>query len=88
MTYRRDSDVYVAEPYGAIQVHRWKLPNQMPADLPPGQMPPDPAILLNSDESKLQLVNRTKMIAWYVSHCPTDSRREEYVSMLSRFVKV
>ena len=86
MTHRRDSDIYVAEPYGAIGVQYWKLPSQMPADLPPGQMPPDPAILLNSAGSKR--VNQTKMVAWFSSHCPTHSQREDYVAKLSEFVQV
>lgn len=86
MTHRRDSDVYFAEPYGAIEVQYWKLPSHMPGDLASSQMPPDPAVLLSSAASRL--VNRTKMVAWFNSHCQTHSKREDYVAKLSQFVQV
>ncbi|KAH9507392.1 hypothetical protein Btru_057986 [Bulinus truncatus] len=35
-----------------------------------------------------QFANKTKMVAWFVSHCDTDSQREKYVKQLSKFISV
>nr|CAH0111096.1 unnamed protein product [Daphnia galeata] len=86
MTHRRDSDVYVAEPYGAIAPKYWTLPNQLPDELPPDTLPANPAVLLNRNYP--HLANRTKMVAWFASHCPTHSQREDYVKELSNFIDV
>ncbi|CAL1548131.1 unnamed protein product [Lymnaea stagnalis] len=32
--------------------------------------------------------NKTKMVAWFVSHCVTDSRREKYAAELSKHIPV
>ncbi|EFX66743.1 hypothetical protein DAPPUDRAFT_302457 [Daphnia pulex] len=86
MTHRRDSDVYVAEPYGAIAPKYWTLPAQLPDELPPDTLPANPAVLLNRKYP--HLANRTKMVAWFASHCPTHSQREDYVKELANFVQV
>ena len=31
---------------------------------------------------------KTKMVAWFVSHCYTQSRREKYVSLLRQYIPV
>ncbi len=86
MTHRRDSDVYVAEQYGAITPKLSTFPAQLPDELPPGTLPANPAELLNRNYP--QLANKTKMVAWFASHCPTHSQREDYVKELSKFVQV
>ncbi len=86
MTHRRDSDIYVAKEYGAIAPNYQTLPAQLPDELPSGTLPLDPSILLNRQYP--QLANKTKMVAWFASHCPTHSQREDYVKELSKFVQV
>ena len=86
MTHRRDSDIYVAEPYGAITPKYWTLPLQLPDELPPGILPADPAVLLKRNYPGL--TTRTKMVAWFSSHCPTHSQREDYVKELAKYVQV
>jgi alpha-1,3-fucosyltransferase len=34
------------------------------------------------------LANRTKMVSWFASHCPTHSQQEDYVKELANFVQV
>ena len=86
MTHRRDSDIYVAEPYGAIVPKSLTLPPQLPDELPPGILPADPAVLLKRNYPSL--TTRTKMVAWFNSHCPTHSQREDYVKELAKYVQV
>ncbi len=86
MTHRRDSDIYVAEPYGAIAPKNRMLPIQLPDDLSPDTLPTDPAVLLNKKFPNL--ANRTKMVAWFNSNCLTHSQREDYVKELAKFVQV
>jgi alpha-1,3-fucosyltransferase len=87
MTHRRDSDVYVAEQYGAINPKHWTFPTQLPDELSlPDSLPANPADLLNRNYP--QMANKTQMVAWFASHCPTHSQREDYVKELSKFVQV
>ncbi len=86
MTHRRDSDVYVAEQYGAIIPKHSKLPIQLPAELLPNSIPLDPAVLLKRAHKKIAQKNNT--VAWFVSHCSTHSRREDYVKELAKFIQV
>ena len=86
MTHRRNSDVYVAKEYGAIVPKYPTHPDQLPDELPPGTLPLDPAVLLNRKYP--QLANKTKMVAWFASHCPTHSQREDYVKELAKHVQV
>ncbi|XP_055897001.1 alpha-(1,3)-fucosyltransferase C-like isoform X2 [Biomphalaria glabrata] len=37
---------------------------------------------------KQKFANKTKLVAWFVSHCPTDSLREKYVEQLSKHIPV
>ena len=34
------------------------------------------------------LLNKTKLMTWIVSHCKTQSKREDYVAELSKYIKV
>ena len=88
MSHRRDSDIYLAEPYGSLTPIQPVLPAQIPDELPSGTKPADPSQLLNQPRLSPQLRNRTKLIAWFNSHCPTHSRREDYVTELAKFVQV
>ncbi|CAL1548134.1 unnamed protein product [Lymnaea stagnalis] len=37
---------------------------------------------------KEKFANKTKMVAWFVSHCNIQSRREEYAAELSKYIQV
>ncbi|RUS81878.1 hypothetical protein EGW08_010348 [Elysia chlorotica] len=72
MTYRWDSDIF----FGYIRTNRRATP------------------ATNSEREKELLEMRqafrkkTKMVAWMVSHCKTDSRRERYVDQLKKHIQV
>ena len=34
------------------------------------------------------VLNKNRQVAWFVSHCPAPSRRDEYVKELSKYIKV
>jgi alpha-1,3-fucosyltransferase len=95
MTYRRDSDVYSPEPYGILRRKNTSSMNMntLPVKLTPGTLPPDPAMFLesimNSSTSKTKqdslVSNKTKKIAWFVSKCWTQSRRENFFRQLFDF---
>ena len=87
MTHRRDSDIYIAEHYGAVAFHPEQAARQLPAELLPGTLPKASALLFQK-QSYDQLKNRTKKVAWFNSHCPTHSRREDYVAELSKYIPV
>lgn len=87
MSHRRDSDVYVGKPYGALRRRKnSSVTDQLPPRLNTQQRPTKPEELLH--RIHLELTNRTKLIAWFNSHCSTHSRREDYVKKLSLFVPV
>ena len=44
--------------------------------------------LLSPNIRNNNATNKTRLVAWMVSHCSTDSRREEYVEQLKRHIKV
>ncbi|KZS14701.1 putative Alpha1,3-fucosyltransferase C [Daphnia magna] len=87
MTFRRDSDIYVGMPYGALRRRKnFEVINQLPAKLKFGESPPKVQDLFTRKYPKL--ANRTKLIAWFNSHCPTHSQREDYVKKLAEFIPV
>lgn len=90
MSHRRDSDIYVAQPYGAVAFRKDFVPLQLPAHLEPGTLPKQTALLFAKAPYK-QLQNRTKMVVWFNSNCVTrqsGSWREDYVAELSKHVPV
>lgn len=89
MSYRRDSDIYVGRPYGALRRHEGvPVADQLPAKLKEGERPLAPEQLLMKQRKYPHLANRTKLIAWFNSHCPTHSQREDYVQRLAQFIPV
>ena len=93
MSHRRDADVYVGKPYGALR-RRVIGPSQLPAALTPGKKlkHAKEILLIEGGRNKLEkhpkMVNRTKLVAWFNSHCPTHSQREDYVAKLSQYIQV
>ena len=77
ITYRRDSDF--RNQYGSIE----KL-----------KEPPFQDEKLNNHirqfgfENSVISQNKTKKIAWFVSHCETKSEREKYVDQLKKYIQV
>jgi alpha-1,3-fucosyltransferase len=96
MTYRRDSDIYDVRTYGAIQRRTNALPppTSMPVRLGPEVLPPDPASMMMTNHNKsissrhFLLAKKTKMVAWFASHCRTDSLREKYFQLVGQHVPI
>ena len=87
MTYRRDSDAYIAEPYGALQRRRTApVIRQLPPTLAPGVRPIAPIKLFTS--KKLLPPEKSKLIAWFCSNQLTHGKREEYVKELQNHIPV
>lgn len=87
MTYRRDSDIVDLHPYGRLQcINR---SHQSCTDFP--QMK-NKAVAINSKHNtvsvKIDLSSKNRTIAWFVSNCPTHSRRESLARNLSLFIPV
>lgn len=72
MTHRRDSDVYLGMPYGAIKRRENSgIINRM-----------------SSKQKCFQSANRKKLIVWFNSRCSTKSQREDYIKQLTDFIPV
>ena len=84
MTYRLDSDIVHRDSYGIFTPHQRDLPARYPR--PSHQGPPSVVQLKNPSTTDLK--GKKKLVAWFVSHCPTQSRREDYVNELSRHIQV
>jgi alpha-1,3-fucosyltransferase len=91
MTYRRDSDIYDPHPYGSIRRRSDVLRPSlvMPRALHPEMTPAYPAALIQPwNKSRSLVTKKTKMVAWFVSHCHTDGLREEYFGQLGKYVGI
>lgn len=96
MTYRWDSDIVHRGEYGymvtksnhtgmgirARILNSWS--NQMDYLLPQT----DHKVAKNFHFIDKIIKKKTKLVAWFVSHCTTPIRREEYVRQLSRYVTI
>ncbi|GFS03631.1 alpha-(1,3)-fucosyltransferase [Elysia marginata] len=72
MTYRLDSDIF----FGYIKTSKRATPasaSERKTDI---------------ERMKESFRKKTKMVAWMVSHCNTESRREKYVEELKRHIQV
>lgn len=82
MAYRRDADIM--RPYG---IFTNITSNQViPPYIPAQWVNVSDAVIPES--TRLLFKNKTKMAAWFVSHCNTQSKREEVASRLQDYVKV
>lgn len=96
MTYRWDSDIVQREHYNYLIAKSMKNDTK---EIRP-RILQDWSLLdgiepLSNTEKKLSdpvliklIRGKTKMVAWFVSHCTTPIRREEYVRQLSQYVDV
>ena len=98
MTYRRDSDVHSSEPYGILRRRKNMTSSSiynldtLPIKLAPGKLPPNSSIFLenimmNNNESTNNsfVKKKSKKIAWFLSKCWTQSRRENFFRRLFDF---
>lgn len=72
MTYRYDSDLW----HGYLRA------------VPRAESATEEEKIKNKMRWREMFHGKTKMIAWFVSHCSTDSRREHYVSLLSQYIQI
>ncbi len=83
MTYRRDSNIHNALPYGALK-RIVNPPTDFPAKLNPDDKLPDPSSLLLNRKSN----QKNGLIIWFYSKCKTHGLREEYFRQLSKYIPV
>ncbi|XP_045032420.1 alpha-(1,3)-fucosyltransferase C-like isoform X1 [Daphnia magna] len=91
MTYRRDSDVVDLHPYGHMQCIDAASPSC--SKLPQTADAKKPNIVQENDDStsvpvKIDLTLKNWTVAWFVSNCETNSRRELLARNLSHFIPV
>ena len=90
MTYRFDSDIVQRDWYGAVKIKNYRrhhLVRQYPEKRDVNGNSSDVYLRRSKKESEVWR-RKKKLVAWYVSHCPTPIRREEYVRQLSKYVQV
>lgn len=88
MSYRLDSDV--RRLYGQIRdIASGEI--VAPPRLPDGIVPwvaPEQSLYIPSVQEMLIINGKLLMVAWFVSHCKTNSKREDLAVKLSRHVQV
>ena len=92
MTHRRDSDVYIAEPYGAL-VRKNKstssFTNQLPLKLADGVRSPRPSqLLMQPKKAMLMMKKKINLFAWFCSNQWTHGKREDYVKQLTKHIDI
>jgi alpha-1,3-fucosyltransferase len=85
MTYRRDSDIVNLHPYGRIKCIDPSSPSCL--DFPLVNVTAVQKTL-SAIPFQIDLKMKTKTVAWFVSNCETDSRRESLAGNLSHFIPV
>lgn len=94
MTYRRDSDIYLRDSYGSLVSKRSINNNTRAARYQYIYGTKNNLSIVDTELTNVSLQLfaliklKSKMVAWFVSHCDTEIRREEYVRQLSRYVSV
>jgi len=90
MSHRRDSDIYSAMTYGAIQRKQSSpIADRLPPKLSKGVRPEPPSKLMDPfATAKERLKKKTKLVAWFCSHKDTHGKRQEYFTELSKHIQV
>ena len=103
MTYRRDSDIYLRDYYGSLVTKASINNNSREMRYNYGNITtlnnnqqftdvinliPGMELLKNELNLTALIRGKKKMVTWFVGHCSTPIRREEYVRQLSQFVSV
>ena len=75
-------------------VFNWTMTYQHDSDvrllygrIHPNKQQPQNSAITSSQQQEMRN-NKTGKVAWMVSHCPTSSHREDYVTQLSKFIPV
>jgi hypothetical protein len=100
MTYRRDSDIYLRDYYGSLitkasiknntremRYNYENITNNSDQMTDAIQLPGMELVKTELNLTSL-IRGKSKMITWFVGHCSTPIRREEYVRQLSQYVSV
>lgn len=68
----------------------WTMSYQSYSDIPLsyGRIEPMATSQMDQYKSTVNVSTKTKLVAWFASHCDTQSRREVYVRDLQKFIKV
>nr|CAD7454069.1 unnamed protein product [Timema tahoe] len=82
VTYRRDSDIYI--PYGFVTAGQKYPDAKSPNPVFTGWMVPNYSRL----EKIKKVSSKSKLVAWFVSNCYSQSRRISYVRELSKYIPV
>ncbi|XP_063220599.1 alpha-(1,3)-fucosyltransferase C-like [Bacillus rossius redtenbacheri] len=87
MTYRRSSDLYY--PYGWVApISNARKVLVLPSSNPPQWIAPNYSLSSADPSLNVLLGRKTKLVAWFVSNCDSNSKRFRYVEALSKFVPV
>ena len=81
MTYRRDSDVYLRDYYGSVSVKR-KNGTRITTKTTNSRSQHErvtPKSSHSNQKMETLISGKLKLVAWFVAHCSTPIRREEYV---------
>lgn len=91
MTYRRDSDIFDTRPYGILK-RKASAPNPSSIlPLPMSYLPPHPASNMRPLNVSLKypwMAKKNKTVAWFVSNCQSDGRREDYFEQVGKHVPI
>ncbi|KAK4006460.1 hypothetical protein OUZ56_011613 [Daphnia magna] len=104
MTYRRDSDIFLRDFYGSViskksfENNTRELRYQYKSNAEGNKFVFNATELVNDipgiklGKTQWDLITlikqKSKMVTWFVGHCATKIRREEYVRQLSQYVSV
>jgi alpha-1,3-fucosyltransferase len=84
MTYRLDSDIVNRDSYGVVLSFR----NSTLTSSKPQPRQGITAALPYQKDELVNISSKKKLVAWFVSHCVTPNRREDYVRELSKYIPV
>ncbi len=87
MTYRRDSDIVNLYLYGQIKCTKTSSSSNC-QDFPRNRGGNFQESYLPQVPVKIDLSQKNRTVAWFVSHCATNSSREFLVNTLSRYIPV
>ncbi len=88
MTYRRDSDIVDLHPYGRINCIDPSSSSCLDFPLGNGTAVQEISPSRTVFSALPNLKNKKRSIAWFVSNCNTNSRRESMVKKLANFISV
>jgi len=90
--FTQESAAYIAEEVQKFNhLFNWTMTYSTNSDIPYtyGQVTRLPASPMSSSSTPVNYASgKTKLVAWFVSHCLTQSRREKYVNILRKHIDV